>query len=181
MECYNCGIIIGRDLICPNCGADLRIYRKFVGISNYLYNEALAKAKERDLSGAIADLRLSLQYNKVNTNARNLLGLIYFEMGDGVAAIREWLISKGYQVEENRASVYLEKTKKDPAEKEKIKEHTFILTVKLGERLSKRYFLWAIPSLMPCVTKIVMPIWAQAMPLWQQVFWVAKNPIPTNL
>ena len=122
MECYNCGIIIGRDLICPNCGADLRIYRKFVGISNYLYNEALAKAKERDLSGAIADLRLSLQYNKVNTNARNLLGLIYFEMGDGVAAIREWLISKGYQVEENRASVYLEKTKKDPAEKEKINQ-----------------------------------------------------------
>lgn len=122
MECYNCGIIIEREKVCPNCGADLRIYRKFVGISNYLYNQALAKAKTRDLSGAIADLRLSLQYNKVNTNARNLLGLIYYEMGEGVAAVREWLISKGYQAEENRASLYLEQTKKDPAEKEKINQ-----------------------------------------------------------
>ena len=122
MECYNCGIIIGREKICPNCGADLRIYRKFVGISNYLYNQALAKAKARDLSGAIADLRLSLQYNKVNTNARNLLGLIYYEIGEGVAAVREWLISKGYQAEENLASAYLEQTKKDPAEKERINQ-----------------------------------------------------------
>lgn len=122
MECYNCGIILGQEKVCPNCGVDLRIYRKFVGISNYLYNQALSKAKTRDLSGAIADLRLSLQYNKVNTNARNLLGLIYYEMGEGVAAVREWLISKGYQEEENRASVYLEQTKKDPSEKEKINQ-----------------------------------------------------------
>lgn len=122
MECYNCGIVLGKECVCPNCGVDLRMYRKFVGISNYLYNTALAKAKERDLSGAISDLRLSLQYNKVNTNARNLLGLIYYEMGEGVAAVREWLISKGYQNEENRASEYLEKTKKDPAEKERINQ-----------------------------------------------------------
>ena len=122
MECYNCGIILEQEKVCPNCGADLRIYRKFVGISNYLYNRALEKAKTRDLSGAIADLRLSLQYNKVNTNARNLLGLVYYEMGEGVSAVREWMISKGYQAEENRASYYLEKTKKDPAEKEKINQ-----------------------------------------------------------
>lgn len=122
MECYNCGIILGQERVCPNCGADLRIYRKFVGISNYLYNQALAKAKVRDLTGAVADLRLSLQYNKVNTNARNLLGLIYYEMGEGVAAVREWLISKGYQEQENRASFYLEKTKKEPTEKERINQ-----------------------------------------------------------
>lgn len=122
MECYNCGIILGQELVCPNCGAELRIYRKFVGISNYLYNQALSKAKVRDLTGAIADLRLSLQYNKVNTNARNLLGLIYYEMGEGVAAVREWLISKGYQAEENRASFYLERTKKEPTEKERMNQ-----------------------------------------------------------
>ncbi len=122
MECYKCGIIIGQERVCPNCGSDLRIYRRFVGISNYLYNQALAKAKVRDLTGAAGDLRLSLQYNKVNTNARNLLGLIYYEMGEGVAAVREWLISKGYQAEENRASYYLERTKKDPTEKERINQ-----------------------------------------------------------
>lgn len=122
MECYNCGVILGKERICPNCGADLRIYRKYVGISNYLYNQALSKAKNRNLSGAVADLRLSLQYNKVNTNARNLLGLIYYETGEGVAAVREWLISKGYQNDENRAAYYLEYTKKDPAEKERINQ-----------------------------------------------------------
>ena len=122
MECYNCGVILGQEQVCPNCGADLHIYRKFVGISNYLYNRALSRALVRDLTGAVADLRLSLQYNKVNTNARNLLGLIYYEMGEGVAAVREWLISKGYQAEENRASFYLEHTKKDPAEKERINQ-----------------------------------------------------------
>lgn len=124
MECYNCGIILGQEKSCPNCGADLRIYRQFVGISNYLYNQALTKARARDLSGAISDLRLSLQYNKVNTNARNLLGLIYYEMGEGVSAVREWLISKGYQAEENRASVYLEQTKKNPSEKERINQQS---------------------------------------------------------
>ena len=122
MECYNCGVILGQEQVCPNCGAQLRIYRRFVGISNYLYNQALGKAKVRDLTGAIADLRLSLQYNKVNTNARNLLGLIYYETGEGVAAVREWLISKGYQAQENRASFYLERTKKDPTEKERINQ-----------------------------------------------------------
>ena len=52
MECYNCGIILGKERVCPNCGVDLRMYRKCVGISNYLYNTALAKAKERDLSAS---------------------------------------------------------------------------------------------------------------------------------
>ena len=113
MECYNCGIVLGKEKICPSCGVDLRIYRKFVGISNFLYNQALAKAQTRDLSGAVADLRLSLQYNKVNTNARNLLGLVYYEMGEGVAAVKEWMISKGYQASENLASEYLEQTRKN--------------------------------------------------------------------
>ena len=45
MECYNCGIVLGKEKICPSCGVDLRIYRKFVGISNFLYNQALAKAQ----------------------------------------------------------------------------------------------------------------------------------------
>ena len=122
MECYNCGIVLGKEKICPSCGVDLRIYRKFVGISNFLYNQALAKAQTRDLSGAVADLRLSLQYNKVNTNARNLLGLVYYEMGEGVAAVKEWMISKGYQASENLASEYLEQTRKNPAEKDRMNQ-----------------------------------------------------------
>ena len=51
----------------------------------------MAKAKVRDLSGAIVALRNSVELNKYNTNARNLLGLIYFEM-ETVAALSEWVI-----------------------------------------------------------------------------------------
>ena len=52
--------------------------------SNEYYNDALAKASVRDLSGAIESLKTSLKFNKLNIDARNLLGLIYFEMGEVV-------------------------------------------------------------------------------------------------
>ena len=42
--------------------------------SNYWYNDGLAKAQVRDMSGAITSLKKSLQYNRANLAARNLLG-----------------------------------------------------------------------------------------------------------
>lgn len=50
---------------------------KLVYQSNYWYNDGLKKANIRDLSGAIVSLRRSLQYNRANIAARNLLGLVY--------------------------------------------------------------------------------------------------------
>ena len=50
---------------------------KLVYQSNYWYNDGLKKANMRDLSGAIVSLRRSLQYNRSNIAARNLLGLVY--------------------------------------------------------------------------------------------------------
>ena len=47
-----------------------------IHLSNYYYNDGLAKAGVRDLSGAIESLKNSLYYNKKNIIARNLLGLI---------------------------------------------------------------------------------------------------------
>ena len=49
---------------------------------------------------------MSLRYNKMNTNARNLLGLVYFEMGESVKALSEWVISKVCR-EDNPATAYL--------------------------------------------------------------------------
>ena len=49
---------------------------KIVYQSNYWYNDGLGKARIRDLSGAITSLRKSLQYNRENVTARNLLGLV---------------------------------------------------------------------------------------------------------
>ena len=57
----------------------------------------MEKAGVRDLSGAIESLKISLRFNKLNIDARNLLGLIYYEMGEVVTALTEWVISKNLQ------------------------------------------------------------------------------------
>ena len=94
MFCYQCGCELGRSDHCPNCGVNVVKYKKIIYTSNYLYNDGLQKAQVRDLSGAILSLKNSLWYNKDNLDARNLLGLIYYEIGETVAALAEWVISK---------------------------------------------------------------------------------------
>lgn len=76
-------------------------------ISNAYYNAGLAKAKTRDLTGAAADLKKSLRFNKFHTDARNLLGLIYNEIGEVGAALAQWVISLNLQEEDNLAEEYL--------------------------------------------------------------------------
>lgn len=65
--------------------------------------------RSRDLSGAIDLLKRSLKFNKLNVQARNLLGLVYFETGEAVAALSEWIISKNIMPENNIASEYIER------------------------------------------------------------------------
>ena len=62
--------------------------------SNYWYNDGLKKAQIRDLSGAIVSLKRSLQFNRENITARNLLGLVYYGRGEVAEALVEWIISK---------------------------------------------------------------------------------------
>ena len=99
---------------CDNCGQDLKNYHKIVSLSNTYYNKGLSQAKVRDLSGAVSSLKLSLQFNKLNTSARNLLGLIYLEEGEIVAALSEWVISKHYQPESNDAEDYIRQIQSNP-------------------------------------------------------------------
>lgn len=115
MECFNCGTKLGVVDTCPNCGINVKIYKKIMMASNAYYNDALEKADVRDLSGAIESLKISLRFNKMNMEARNLLGLIYFEMGEVVAALTEWVISKNYQPRENRAGYYLDEVQNNQA------------------------------------------------------------------
>lgn len=84
------------------------VYNRIIRLSNTLYNIGLEKAKVRDLSGAAEALRKSLRFNKANIQARNLLGLVYFEMGETVEALGEWVISRSLQLEDNLAGQYLE-------------------------------------------------------------------------
>ena len=108
MFCYNCGCRLSEHDFCTACGADVGLYKKVIAVSNRFYNEGLEKAGVRDLTGAINSLRQSLKFNKNNIEARNLLGLVYFEMGEVVAALSEWVISKNLRPEKNIADDYID-------------------------------------------------------------------------
>ncbi|MBO7392073.1 MAG: hypothetical protein J6U77_06195, partial [Verrucomicrobia bacterium] len=73
MVCYHCGCQLSEQDYCTSCGADVSLYKKILGLSNHYYNVGLAKAKVRDLTGAIDSLEQSLKYNIRNVEARNLL------------------------------------------------------------------------------------------------------------
>lgn len=119
MVCPNCeGNVSDKKKLCEHCGTDLTQYKKIIYGSNKYYNRGLVKAKVRDLSGAIDALKKSLELNKRNTNSRNLIGLIYFEMGETVAALSEWVISKHFQPEDNAAEEYINKVQSSPTKLE---------------------------------------------------------------
>ncbi len=107
MNCFVCGSSLSEKNYCTSCGTDVTIYKQIQYASNMCYNDALEKAGVRDLSGAVISLRKSLKFNKNNTAARNLLGLVYFEMGEAVSALSEWVISKSLQSNKNIADDYL--------------------------------------------------------------------------
>lgn len=108
MRCYNCGSILSEQSFCTSCGVDVTMYKKIMMASNRCYNEGLTKAGVRDMSGAIVSLRQALKFNKNNIEARNLLGLVYFEMGEVPAALSEWVISKNIRPNKNIANTYIE-------------------------------------------------------------------------
>ena len=82
--------------------------RKNQQIANSFYNLGLEKARIRDLSGAAQCLKKSLHFNKYQTDARNLLGLIYYENGEVADALVQWVISLNLQPEDNLADHYLD-------------------------------------------------------------------------
>lgn len=114
MVCYNCGCRLSEKNFCTGCGADVTLYKRIIYASNRFYNEALDKARVRDLSGAIHCLRECLKLNKNHIEARNLLGLVYFERGEVVAALSEWVISKNIKNEKNIADDYINMIQNNP-------------------------------------------------------------------
>lgn len=107
MNCYHCGCRLSEKDFCTACGADVSTYKKIMSLSNRYYNDGLEKAGVRDLTGAIVSLRQSLKCNKNNIEARNLLGLVYYEMGEVVSALSEWVISKNLKADKNIADDYI--------------------------------------------------------------------------
>ena len=105
MRCYKCGATLTASDRCPQCKADVSVYKRAAKASNAYYNLGLAKAKVRDLTGAAESLKTSVMIHKNNIEARNLLGLVYCEMGEVVEALSQWVISKNLQPDNNPAGL----------------------------------------------------------------------------
>ena len=84
-------------------------------IANCYYNLGLERARLRDLSGAAELLKKALHYDKYQREARNLLGLIFFEMGEVADALVQWVISMNLLPEDNLADYYLDEIQRKPA------------------------------------------------------------------
>lgn len=132
MYCFNCGCLLSEKDFCTSCGADVGLYKKIMHAANRFYNDALDKAKVRDLSGAILSLRQCLKLDRCHIDARNLLGLVYFERGEIVAALSQWIISKNTRSEKNIANDYIDLLHENPgrleAYNQTIKKYNMALT-----------------------------------------------------
>ncbi|MBR1444216.1 MAG: hypothetical protein IJ583_11885, partial [Firmicutes bacterium] len=108
MKCPICGKETEKNQKCSECGINPDLYIHTTSLSIKLYNIGLEEARRGNLSSARDVLEKSILYNKGNIQARNLLGLIYYEMGHIADAVRQWIISDNYQKEENAAKEYLD-------------------------------------------------------------------------
>ena len=91
------------------------ITRKCSYIANAYYNKALKLAGERDLTGSALCLKNALKFNKRHADARNLLGLIYYEQGEIADALVQWVISINMKPMENDADRYLADIQRNPS------------------------------------------------------------------
>jgi len=115
-KCLYCGEPVSTNGYCTSCKLNQRFLEKSINTSAFHYNIGLERAKARDLSGAIESLKQSLRYNKMNIRSRNLLGLIYYEIGETVPALSQWVISVNYQAAKNPAVRYLKELREKPKE-----------------------------------------------------------------
>ena len=112
MKCYNCGSFLYESEYCATCGCDVSVYKKIVGRSNQMYNKGLEHARARNLTRAVEYLETSLNIYKGNVNARNLLGLVYVEMGEYTKGLAQWVVSKSIQSDNELADYFLAKVQK---------------------------------------------------------------------
>ncbi len=123
MKCIKCGRNVGAGSFCTACGFDNKHIRKAVNTANYYYNAGLEKAQMHDLFGAEEMLKKALSYNKAHKDARNLLGLVYQQMGEKGKAYIQWKISENTNsVEENVARLYVKEMEEHPAVFDEINE-----------------------------------------------------------
>ncbi|MCD8089178.1 MAG: hypothetical protein LUD81_00875, partial [Clostridiales bacterium] len=121
LKCLRCGGEIHRnDRHCHTCGSDVAIMTKLKKISDKYYNRAIELVKFSNLTDALHCLKLSIGFNKHNIEARNLIGLVYLETGEVGEAFKHWLLSASYKKTDNKAVGYMEYTKENIVEFDKM-------------------------------------------------------------
>lgn len=132
-------------VICPKCGMQgestgnclqCQESLQWVGICYYqsqkYYKKGYEEAEKRQLTQAIPYLQKAVSLNKYNREAKNLLGLIHFELGQVGEALKMWILSIAVCKEDNIANDYMETVRKHPKKLEMYKE-----TVQLYNRALK--------------------------------------------
>lgn len=114
LNCKHCGGTIAVTGYCTRCGLKIDYVNKALNSSKYYYNIGLDKARVRDMTGAEEALKLALKYDKMNIDARNLLGLVYYETGEIVQALSHWVVSVNYYDGKNVAKRYIKEIKSNP-------------------------------------------------------------------
>lgn len=114
LNCKHCGGTIQVTGYCAECGLKSEYVNKALNSSKYFYNIGLDKARVRDMSGAKEALKTALKYDKMNIDARNLLGLVYYETGEVVMALSHWVVSVNHFSGRNVAKRYIKDVRSNP-------------------------------------------------------------------
>lgn len=113
-RCPYCGEKIHDSQYCMSCEKDVRWAQKIYKKSKTYLVRGYKEAASRNLTKAAAYLKKSIYFNKYNTDARNLLGLVYFERGKISLALKEWIISSALDKEDHRAKEYIDQIQEAP-------------------------------------------------------------------
>ena len=150
--CIYCGGQVDENGYCLSCKLSQDFLRKAVYTSIYYYNIGLDRSRMGNLTGARESLVMSLRYNKTNIDARNLLGLICYQMGDTVEAIRHWVMSVNYRPEANAAVRYLKELREKPKTIEKENDAARTFNIALDHAKRKEFDL-AVIQLKKCLSE----------------------------
>jgi len=132
MQCPNCNATYTSGNKCPSCNIDTVLYMGITRLSNKLYNQGLERLRNADFTYGIEALKKSVNVNKNNVPARNLLGLALFEVGHVGEALMHWVVSTSLLKEDNPASDYIEKVHKNARNLEKLNDAVGMYNQALG-------------------------------------------------
>lgn len=150
--CPYCGNREQSGLYCSTCLRKIDWAKEIQYKSAWYYNRGYEAALTRNLTLSSKCLKEALLLNKHHIEARNLLGLIYFEMGQVGLALKEWIISQSLYREENVATYYIEQIQENSKILSEYKEAVMLYNKAL-EYLKQKNMDMAIIRLKKAISK----------------------------